>query len=232
MQQHAQTDYRVRIAILGASGYTGAELLRLLAEHPNAEIVTLTADHLLASGSLPPGFPITVIDGVPYWDGGLFDDTPIEPLLDLLDDQEIDELPIFIVDLFATNAPTPLNLAQVLERVMEISYESRFLMEHADANGSLLEFTSMLEELARELPRDSPVRARESFRRLLRMRALKNIKVIEADHAPMTHLYSGHQRFSGILVPTLCRLSAIGTDAEPVGKPALLDVEIFDVNFA
>ena len=53
-----------------------------------------------------------------------------------------------------------------------------------------------------------------------------------ADHLPLTQVYSGHQRFSGILVPTLCRLSAIGADAVPVGKPALLDVEIFDVNFA
>jgi N-acetyl-gamma-glutamyl-phosphate reductase len=35
---------RVRIAILGASGYTGAELLRILAHHPNAELVALTAD--------------------------------------------------------------------------------------------------------------------------------------------------------------------------------------------
>ncbi len=35
---------RVRIAILGASGYTGAELLRILAHHPRAEIVALTAD--------------------------------------------------------------------------------------------------------------------------------------------------------------------------------------------
>jgi N-acetyl-gamma-glutamyl-phosphate reductase len=40
----ASSDYRVRIAILGASGYTGAELLRLLAHHPQAEIVALTAD--------------------------------------------------------------------------------------------------------------------------------------------------------------------------------------------
>src|SRR5690349_18903719 len=37
-------DYRVKIAILGASGYTGAELLRLLDAHPNAEIVALTAE--------------------------------------------------------------------------------------------------------------------------------------------------------------------------------------------
>lgn len=35
---------KARIAILGASGYTGAELVRLLLRHPRAEIVLLTAD--------------------------------------------------------------------------------------------------------------------------------------------------------------------------------------------
>lgn len=34
----------IRAAILGASGYTGAELVRLLSQHPNVEIVVLTAD--------------------------------------------------------------------------------------------------------------------------------------------------------------------------------------------
>jgi N-acetyl-gamma-glutamyl-phosphate reductase len=33
-----------RIAILGASGYTGAELVRLIATHPQMEIVALSAD--------------------------------------------------------------------------------------------------------------------------------------------------------------------------------------------
>lgn len=33
-----------RVAILGASGYTGGELVRLLARHPRVEIVVLTAD--------------------------------------------------------------------------------------------------------------------------------------------------------------------------------------------
>ena len=33
-----------RIAILGASGYTGAELVRLIAVHPHMEIVALSAE--------------------------------------------------------------------------------------------------------------------------------------------------------------------------------------------
>lgn len=40
----AMTGSPVRIAILGASGYTGAELLRLLASHPHAGIAALTAE--------------------------------------------------------------------------------------------------------------------------------------------------------------------------------------------
>jgi N-acetyl-gamma-glutamyl-phosphate reductase len=40
----AELSNRIRIAILGASGYTGAELIRLLARHPNIRFVTLTAD--------------------------------------------------------------------------------------------------------------------------------------------------------------------------------------------
>jgi N-acetyl-gamma-glutamyl-phosphate reductase len=38
------TTQKIRIAILGASGYTGAELIRLLLTHPYAEITALTAN--------------------------------------------------------------------------------------------------------------------------------------------------------------------------------------------
>jgi len=41
---HAVSGNKIRIGILGASGYTGAELVRLLARHPGAEIVLMTAD--------------------------------------------------------------------------------------------------------------------------------------------------------------------------------------------
>lgn len=50
------TSQSVRIAILGASGYTGAELVRLLARHPAARITALTADRK-AGQSMAAVFP-------------------------------------------------------------------------------------------------------------------------------------------------------------------------------
>ena len=40
----SKTSAKAKIGILGASGYTGSELLRLLLRHPRAEIALLTAD--------------------------------------------------------------------------------------------------------------------------------------------------------------------------------------------
>jgi N-acetyl-gamma-glutamyl-phosphate reductase len=40
----ATAQNKAKIAVLGASGYTGAELVRLLLRHPRADIVLLTAD--------------------------------------------------------------------------------------------------------------------------------------------------------------------------------------------
>ena len=51
------------------------------------------------------------------------------------------------------------------------------------------------------------------------------------EHTQIAQMFSGHQRFSGILVPTLFRLLSIGAEGVPLAKPSLLDVEIFDVRF-
>ena len=42
----------IKVVILGASGYTGAELLRLLVPHPAVDLVALTAD---TKAGLPMG---------------------------------------------------------------------------------------------------------------------------------------------------------------------------------
>ena len=58
----------VRVGIIGASGYTGVELLRLCAQHPQFEVVYATGDTragTLASylyPSLTAAFPDLVFD--------------------------------------------------------------------------------------------------------------------------------------------------------------------------
>ena len=50
------TDKKAKIGIFGASGYTGAELVRLLLRHPRAELALLTADRR-AGKSMAEVFP-------------------------------------------------------------------------------------------------------------------------------------------------------------------------------
>ena len=59
-----KTDAKVRIAILGASGYTGAELVRLLLHHPHADLRALTADRK-AGQTLDEAFPHLAGHGLP-----------------------------------------------------------------------------------------------------------------------------------------------------------------------
>jgi NADPH-dependent 2,4-dienoyl-CoA reductase/sulfur reductase-like enzyme/predicted acylesterase/phospholipase RssA len=82
----------------------------------------LTPDHVLASGSLPPGLPWSVVDGKAYWDGGIVSNSP----LDLVNDRiGRDGKQVYIVDLFSSNAPLPGNLMEVMARRDEIVYAER-----------------------------------------------------------------------------------------------------------
>jgi NTE family protein len=81
----------------------------------------LTADHVMASGSLPPGFPPIVIDGEYYWDGGIMSNTPLQHVSE---DFRISAL-IVSVDLFSGKGELPQNLNQVQERMKDIQYQSK-----------------------------------------------------------------------------------------------------------
>ncbi len=82
----------------------------------------LTPDHILASGSLPPGFPWTPIDGRSYWDGGIISNTPLDLVIDHCGAAG---KRVFIVDLFAGRKPMPKNLGEVLARRDEIVFAER-----------------------------------------------------------------------------------------------------------
>lgn len=83
---------------------------------------TLTPDHVLASGSLPPGFPWTVIDGKAYWDGGIISNSPLDLLLERCGP---DGKRVFIVDLFSGRRALPANIMEVFARRDEIVYSER-----------------------------------------------------------------------------------------------------------
>jgi NTE family protein len=90
---------------------------------------SLTLDHILASGSLPPSFPMTVIDGKSYWDGGLFDNTPLGAVLDRLDNASGVERTIYVVNLFPNKAPIPLNLQEVAARMTNLQFTNKTLQD-------------------------------------------------------------------------------------------------------
>ena len=85
----------------------------------------LTLDHILASGSLPPSFPATTIGETAYWDGGLFDNTPLGAVIDLLDPGGAVERVIYVVNLFPNCAPMPVNLPQVFTRMSNLQFANR-----------------------------------------------------------------------------------------------------------
>ena len=78
--------------------------------------------HVMASGSLPPGFPATEIEGEHYWDGGLVSNTPLEWVLESTPRQ--DTL-AFQIDLWSASGAFPRNLVESELRQKDIRFSSR-----------------------------------------------------------------------------------------------------------
>lgn len=79
-------------------------------------------EHVVASGSLPPGFPATEIDGEYYWDGGVVSNTPLEWVLDA--SPRLDTL-AFQIDLWSARGELPRDMIEVDTRLKDIRYSSR-----------------------------------------------------------------------------------------------------------
>jgi NTE family protein len=79
-------------------------------------------EHVLASGSLPPGFPATEVDGEYYWDGGLVSNTPLQWVLE---SQTRKDTLAFEVDLWSARGALPHDLTEVEVRYKDIVYSSR-----------------------------------------------------------------------------------------------------------
>jgi NTE family protein len=108
-------------------------------------------EHIIASGSLPPGFPATEIDGEYYWDGGLVSNTPLQWVLDSR--PRLDTL-AFQIDLWSAQGELPRNLGEANVRQKEIQFSSRTRAatdQYKRAQKLRIAFASLLKDLPTEL---------------------------------------------------------------------------------
>ena len=82
----------------------------------------ITPAHILASGALPPAFPMVQVGTDYFWDGGIVSNTPLQHLL--AQDDSLNSL-VFQVDLFSANGPLPRTIQDVMARHKDIMYSSR-----------------------------------------------------------------------------------------------------------
>jgi NTE family protein len=82
----------------------------------------ITAEHVMASGALPPGFPPIRIGDDWYWDGGIASNAPIQHVLDEAAEHDKN---IFQVDLFPAEGPFPEVMLDAETRAQDIRYASR-----------------------------------------------------------------------------------------------------------
>ena len=108
----------------------------------------LGVEHVMASGALPPAFPAVRIDGVPYWDGGLYSNTPIEAVLD--DNPRRDSL-VFAVNVWHQSGPEPESIWQAMGRQKDIQYASR-ADSHILRQKQIHRLRHVIRELAKKLP--------------------------------------------------------------------------------
>ena len=108
----------------------------------------LVADHVMASGALPPAFGAVRIDGEPYWDGGIYSNTPIEAVLD--DKPRRDSL-IFAVNVWHQKAAEPSSIWEVMARTKDIQFASR-----ADSHIARQKQIHHLRHIIRELTKQVP----------------------------------------------------------------------------
>ena len=144
----------------------------------------LTFEHVAASGSLPPQFPMTRIEGEWYWDGGLFSNTPLSPAINALeqaangDRSAVREL--IVVELFPMNAPIPRTWQDVLLRVGQLQYTSRLKIDEKFFD-KIDRFVDVLARVDEALPERSDIRSDPMYQAMRAYRKIDHFNVVTSN---------------------------------------------------
>jgi NTE family protein len=121
---------------------------------------TIVLDHLMASSSIPIVYPWTSIGEEKYWDGAVLANTPLEPVIDLAGDEDVD---ILVVMMTPWNADPdtmrlqtrqmPKDLVQALSLTLDwaLLASYRVAFEALDHRNQLAEAAAKLDRAAQML---------------------------------------------------------------------------------
>jgi NTE family protein len=121
---------------------------------------TIVLDHLMASSSIPIVYPWTEIGDGKYWDGAVLANTPLEPVIDLAGDDDVDIVVVLMTpwnatqdEMRAQTRQMPEDLVQALSLTLDwallASYRVAFeMLEHRN---QLAEAAARLERAAQQI---------------------------------------------------------------------------------
>jgi predicted acylesterase/phospholipase RssA len=138
----------------------------------------IKSEHILASGSLPPQFPWTKIGERYYWDGGLIDNAPLGDAIEAFSHGDNVCRVLVVMDLYPLSARLPRRMADVDDRVHELSFGNR-LRQDGEMAERVNEFVATIGELAALVPPDAM--SPGLSKRVAIARAFKTIQVVDVD---------------------------------------------------
>jgi NTE family protein len=125
---------------------------------------TIALDHLMASSSIPIVYSWTEIGDAKYWDGAVLANTPLEPVIDLAGDDDVDILVVMMTPwnadpdtLRAQNRQVPQDLVQALSLTLDwaLLASYRVAFEAIEHRNQMAELAARLEQSGERL--DVPV---------------------------------------------------------------------------
>ena len=143
----------------------------------------LSFEDVIASGSLPPGFPMTQVNGDYYWDGGLFSNTPLSPAINRLEELEIDKRELVVIELFPREVPIPDNMPDVVNRMVQLQFTNRLKLDEKLFE-KVNDFVELVERIDESVDPDDPIRQEEGYKNLRKHKKIDAASIIRANLRP------------------------------------------------
>lgn len=169
----------------------------------------ITTDHILASGALPPGFPVVKINNNFYVDGAIYSNSPqMSVLNDFSNDVWFDNAYCFVFDLFSADGVLPNSMDGVMERIKDIRFSShskRSLLEYKQSQDLAYAIKNLYDKLPDDLRNLDEMKNVMNLGKLPKLdlvhipyRSLKGTELESKDYnfsydAAITHVHQGFE---------------------------------------